>query len=671
MKDNDILEEAKKLFKVCQDTNEDNYQNAKNDIEFGMIGKQWDDADVKSRALKGKPCLTINKLPSYMRQVINDARQNKPAIVVNPVDSESDPDTAEILNGLIRNIEVTSKADIAYDNAITQAVTGGFGYIRVGVEFAYDDTFDKDITIEPITNQFSVYGDPYSTMPDGSDWNHCFLWEMMTKDDFKDKYGDKAMGSWETMTDYTELSAPWAGDDSVMICEYWCRKKITRKICQLSDGSVVDSDVYDEHAEEYQILGLTKVQERETQSYKVTQYILTGAEVLEKNEWAGKYIPIVPCYGDEVWLEGERHLKSQIRDAKDAQKQFNYWRSTATEEAARHGKSTVMGKVGTFNTDSHKWATLGAIDHAYVQYDGMEPPIIIPPTMGSAAALQEAMNSSEDIQATMGMFNASIGAQGNEKSGKAIIARQRESDTGTFHFIDNLSRCIRHVGCIVVDLIPHVYNGNRVIRVLGEDKKEIKNVQLSNEPSESVDNETGEIVKIYDLSLGKYDVTVTAGASYSTMRQEAASQMIEMMRINPSASQIMGDLLAKNLDWPGAEEIAERFKAMLPPQLQDQNPQVMQLQQQLQLTQQQAQGMIGQLQKQLNDMKNDKSIDAYNAETNRLKAFQVGMTPDQVQVLVLQTVQNLLNSPDILPSNNGMMQTQQMQMPTNTEPMQQ
>lgn len=651
----ELLKEAKRIFKLAEEVEKDNREAARDDIDFALLSNQWDDEAIKARRLKGKPMLTINKLPSHIRQVVNDARQNKPSIKINPVDSGSDVETAEVITGLIRNIENTSKADLAYDTGIFQSISSGYGYWRVNVEFTYDDTFDKDIIIDRIANQFSVYGDPYSTSSDGSDWNHCFVTETITKKEFESKYKSKEGNSnWEASDGYDELAAPWSEEDGVMIAEYWYREPFEREICLLSNGEVIDEEVYQENIFAFEVQGIQKTDQRTTQSYKVTQYIMSGAEILEENEWPGKYIPIVPCYGEEIFCDGKRTFKSLVRDAKDAQRQFNFWRTKSTEHAARSTNAPWIGRVGTFATQSRKWATANTEDHAFLEYD-KDPPVQTPAPQVNAAALQEAMNSADDIQATMGMFNPSLGAVSNETSGKAIIARQRESDTGSFHFVDNLSRAIRHTGCIIVDLIPYVYTGERVIRVLGEDKKESESAMIG-QGGQQVDQETGEITRIYDLTTGKYDVVVSSGTSYATQRQEAAAQMIEMMRVNPQAGQIMMDLLAKNLDWPGADEISERFKAMLPPQITGENPQVQQLQQQMQLVQQQAQQIVGQLQNQIQQLQQDKQIDvekvkidAYNAETTRLKTVQVGMTPEQVQVMIMQTIQQLLQTPDVTP----------------------
>lgn len=664
-----IVNDAKKLYKTAVEADQHNRDLALEDVKFALLGEQWDDAAARQRAVDGRPCLTINKLPSHIRQVVNDARQNKPSIRIRPVDDDADPETAEVLSGLIRNIEITSSASIAYDTAIQQSVSGGFGYIRVNIDYAHDDTFDKDIHIDRILNQFSVFPDHNSTSADGSDWNYCFITDRIPKEDFKEKYPNAKQINWET--DFKDKHYDFINSDGVWVAEYWTREEMTNVICQMSDGTIVDKEIYAKNEDTFALVGLQKVQERETKSYKVTQYIISGAEVLETNEWAGKYIPVVPVYGEEVAIEGKRYFKSLVRDSKDAQRSYNYWRSTTTELVALAPKTPFIGEEGSF-TNPDKWANANTQSYAYLEHKKGTPAPQRQPFAGvPAGALQESLNSADDIKATMGMFDASLGAKSNETSGKAIMARQREGDIGTFHFIDNMSRAIEQIGRIIVDLIPSVYTGERIVRVLGEDGKDISIVKFGQSQNQDMQEGEGEqenegfnLNRIYDISVGKYDVVVDTGPSYTSKREEAATQMSEMIRVFPQIMQVAGDLLFKSFDWPGAEDISKRLKTMLPPQLQGQNPELMQMQQQMQQMQGEFQAQMQQMQEQLQQagqeaekarlqaesLKTDKlieedrlKIDAFNAETNRLKVVQTGMTREQTQSLIIDTVNEAIN----------------------------
>ena len=671
MSDEDVLAEAKEAFALCEEAEAKNREMWIDDIRFSRLGEQWPDDVRRQREAEGRPCLTINRLPAFIRQVTNDARQNKPSIKCHPVDDDASKETSEILTGLIRNIEYSSNADVAYDTALDHAVSGGFGYFRISTDYACDDVFDQDIKIERIVNPLNVYGDPYSTSADSSDWNVAFVTEMLKEEDFKRKYPKASLSNFDDASGSKEDG--WFTDDKVRIAEYWEREEVPKTIYLLSDGTVVESDILKKMKDFFDVSGVTVVKERETTGHKVTQYIITGAEVLETNEWQGRYIPIIPVYGDELNVEGERHFISLVRFAKDAQRQFNYWRTAATELVALAPKTPFIGARGAFNTDSEKWATANTKSHAYIEYDGANPPQRQQFAGVPAGALQEAMNASEDMKSIMGLFDASLGAKSNETSGRAILARQREGDVSTFNFVDNLSRAIKHAGRVIVDLIPHVYNVPRIVRIIHEDGKN-ESVKINQphradapnqengggmqgqvEQSEQQEFQQG-VMKLYDLTVGKYDVTCEVGPSYTTKREESAEQMMNFVQSFPQAAPMIGDLIAKNLDWPGADDIADRLKAMLPTQAAGQNPQLQQMQQQMQQMDQQARQAVGQLTQQLEQAKKDKSIelrkldiDAYGKETDRLKVTTPAFDPQQVQALVIQTLQQVLSSPDPSP----------------------
>lgn len=610
-KDAKIVKECKAAFKEATEAYSDMQDQWLTDMKFARLGEQWEQKDVDKRKAEGRPCLTINRMPAFIRQVTNDARQNKPSIKCHALDDDASEETAEILDGLIRGIEYNSNADVAYDTALDHAVTGGFGYWRVATDYASDDTFEQDIVIERIVNPLNVLGDPASTAADSSDWNIAFISEMISEDEFESRYPNADMSSF----DDRETDELWYSDKKVRICEYWKREKVTKKLFKLSDGTVIREEVLGQIQELMDAQGITIEGERETVGYKVTQYIMSGAEVLETNAWAGKFIPIVPVYGDELNIEGKRHFISMIHSSIDSQKMFNYWRTASTELVALAPKAPYIGKAGSFDTDGEKWATANTVSHAYIEYDGDTPPQRQGFTGPPAGAIQEALNAADDMKAIMGLHDASLGARSNETSGVAIRARQREGDVSTFNFVDNLSRAIRHTGKIIIDLIPAVYTVPRIVRVVHEDGSS-ENVPINQEfpapPPKgpiAAENEQQEflagVMKCYDVTAGKYDITVSSGPSYTSKRDEAAQQMMEFIRILPASAPLIGDMLAKNMDWPGADEIADRLKAMLPPQINGQNPEVQAMQQQLQQQDGQARQAIGGLQQRLAQAQSD------------------------------------------------------------------
>ena len=659
----DTLAEELDEFEEAFDAESENRTTALEDLKFARLGEQWPDQIRKQRELDGRPILTINKLPAFIRQVVNDSRQNRPQIKVKPVDDKADVDTARIYEGLIRNIERTSKADVAYDTAVDYAVSCGFGFIRVSIDYEYDDTFDKCIKIERVANPFSVYGDPHSTSMDGSDWNRAWITDLKSEEEFEAKYKGAQKVDWEDLG-YSNLKAPWRDNDDILVCESWTREETQREILKLSSGDIVGAKEYEAGKDIFMMAGIVPVNSRMAKAYKITQRIMTGAEILEENEWQGQYLPIIPVYGEELNVEGKRYFRSLINQAKDAQRMFNYWRTTATELVALAPRVPFIGEEGAFDADPN-WSSANTQSLPFLQYaKGSQMPSRQPLDGGAAAgSMQEALAASDDIKSITGMYDASLGQRSNETSGRAIMARQREGDVNTFHFIDNLSRSIRHVGCVLVDLIPKVYSGERIVRIIGQDGSE-EVAKIGEQPEQGEMPEQDEMQEeqggfpegvehIYDLSVGRYDVAVDTGPSYTTKREESALQMTEFIRSYPAAAPIIGDLLVKGLDWPQADEIAERLKAMLPqqissgvpPELQEQIQQGQQTIQQLQQENQQlkqSQGMDMQkaqadaqkaqadMQIALQRMEIDRQkiqIEAYRAETERMQAEQAMAAP--------------------------------------------
>lgn len=627
MSEDDLLKDAREAFELAADHEAENRREALDDLRFARLGEQWPETVRRDRELDGRPCLTINRLPAFIRQVVNDARLNKPAIVCHPVDDAADPETAEVFNGLIRHIEQSSDAEVAYDTALDFAVTAGFGYFRINTRYAREDAFEQDIVIERVANPFSVYGDPNSTAADSSDWNTAFVVDTLPKAAFEARWKGAEPVDWSA-DGYAGLNERWLEGDRITVAEYWRREPTRRTILALSDGQVVEEGVYRDQKALFDSLGVTVIgQPRQVIGHKVVQRVMTGAEVLETVEWAGRYIPIVPVYGEELHVDGRRRLRGLVRDAKDPQRMFNYWRTTSTELVALAPKTPFIGPKGAFETDAAKWATANTQTHAYIEYDGPIPPQRQPFSGPPMGAIQEALNAADDMKSIMGLYDASLGARSNETSGRAIMARQREGDVSTFHYIDNLSRAIRHAGRILIDLIPKVYSTPRVVRVLGPSgEAELAPVnQKVRVQRPDAGGQMREIEKIYDLTVGKYDLTVRSGPSFTSRREEAATQMIELIRAYPPAAPLIGDLLARNLDWPGADEIATRLAALLPAQLKGGSPEADQAKAQMgQLVQAlaAAKGRIAALEQDRAHEARKLEIEAFEAETNRLRAMR-------------------------------------------------
>lgn len=565
MTDREILKEAQARFKLAADAEAEARAEALDDLRF-ISGEQWPDEIKHQRDVDGRPCLVVNRLPQFVAQVVNDARQNRAAIKVNPVDDVSDPETAELMQGLIRHIETTSDADTAYDQAMESAVIGGFGHWRILTEYADQESFDQEIRIEPIPNPFMVYWDPAAKFVDRSDARFCLIVADMAKSEFEAAYPDSESASLANLSSIGDRAPGWAAGEMIRVAEYFRVSEEEYTLCLIQTDQGAQVLPKSEVPKGYPI-----DKERTARRRKVTWYKLNGIEVLEKQELPGQWIPVVSVFGQELNIEGKKKLISLVRHAKDPQRMYNYWASAETEAIALAPKSPWIVAEGQLEGYEQQWQASNVRNLTFLTYkprtaNGQQLP---PPTRNVfepaiQAITQARMMAADDMKATTGIYDSSLGNRSNETSGKAILARQREGDIATFHFVDNLARAIRHTGRILIDLIPRIYDTARVVRILGEDGS------VDTKPVNTPVVEQG-IERIYDLTTGKYDVTVSVGPSYSTKRQEAAESMMALTQAYPPLMQVAGDLMVRNMDWPGADDMAERLKKTLPPQLQDKN----------------------------------------------------------------------------------------------------
>lgn len=657
--DDDVIKDALEQFNDAWAGSEHNRTAYHDDFAFARLNEQWPADIKKQREQEARPCLTINKLPAFIRAIVNEARQTKPAIQVSPVDNGADEDTAEVIGGLIRSVERMSNAEVAYDTAIDHAVTGGFGFFAIEIAYAHDGTFDLEARFRRIPNALQVIHDPSSTEFDASDWDYGFISEMMSKDEYKRNYPDASMVPFDGGSQ-DDASANWMVDNEIRIAEYYLREPKTRVLIQfaVTDPKTGKTDLRAIREEDLpgmarryfeaggikpfggsdtelakQFINATGLQERrrrDVEYHKVMRRIINGVEVLEEVEWPGSRIPICPVWGDEVYLDGKRYFRSMIRDAKDPQTMFNFWRSSTTELVALAPRAPWIGPKGFIPSgDEDKWASANTRSHPYLEYNpvqGAPAPQRTPFAGIPAGALQEALSASDDMKSVMSIYNPSLGAEDREKSGVAIRARQAQSDTSNFHFIDNLSRAIQYAGSILVEIIPSVYSVRSSIRILGEDEAE-KVINLTQEGGSAFQQDG----KLYNLTVGKYDVAVKTGPSFATQREETRETLIEIGKQVPEAMPFIADVLMDHMDFVGADKIAKRMRFLLPPEVRqaedaagdDDNPEAAAAQQalkkqgeQFQQVQQQVMAEVEKIKAENEALKADKTAQMQKVQTD-------------------------------------------------------
>ena len=647
-------------------------ENELDDLRFsaGSPDNRWQwPADVLStrgsvqgQTLNARPCLTINKLPQHIKQVTNDQRQNRPAGKVIPADDKADIEVAEIFDGLVRHIEYISDADVAYDTACENQVTFGEGYIRLYTDYCDDDSFDQDIRIGRVRNSFSVYMDPTIQDPCGSDAEWCFITEDILKDEYERDYPNaKPISSLMAQGVGDQSVSQWINEDTIRIAEYFHAEyeKTTLNLYPNGESYYADAPESAQMAQ----MGLAPTKTRKVNRRKIKWCKINGFEILDEKEWAGKWIPVIRVVGNEFEVDGRMFVSGIVRNSKDAQRMYNYWVSQEAEMLALAPKAPFIGYGGQFEGYEMQWKTANTNNWPYLEVnpdvtDGQGGVLPLPqrsqPPMAQNGLIAAKMGASDDIKATTGQYDSSLGQTSNERSGKAILARERQGDTGTYHYVDNLARAVRYVTRQIVDLIPKIYDTQRIAQIVGleGDSKSVKLDNNQQEPVREIMNEEGIVLeRIYNPSVGKYDVRVTTGPSYMTKRQEAMEAMSQILQGNPQLWAVAGDLFIKNMDWPGAQEMAKRFAKTIDPKLlgdDDKSPELQAAEQQMQAMGQELDQMHSMLKNVSQSMEaQELKIKEYDAETKRISATMAGMTPEQIQDIVMGTIHAAMESGEL------------------------
>lgn len=581
--------EALEEFHAHYDADQDNISDAQEDLRF-CAGDQWDDSIRQLRETQGKPTVTINRMGQFVRQIGGDWRKVAPTVEVIPGDDDATPEIAEILDGLIRKIEYKSSAARVYSYGVECAARCGIGHWQIKTRYE-DEGFDQEACIERIVDPLAVTWDSGATKLDRSDAKVCYVSELITKAEFEKRYpGVKTPSEFPYIPQQSTLY--WTDTNLIRIASRYSVEDESITLGLLPDGRVVDITKMPDQQRRF--LGI--VRDRKTTRPKIMHRVMSGDDWLSDAEvFPGKYIPIVPVIGEEIPLDGRPVRHGVVRWAKDPQRLYNLWRSLAMETLGLQPKAPYIGPAEAFTGYERYWNAANTANLPYLPYkvvpnlpNGGRPERQNPPNP-PAGMWEEARIAQEDMHGTTGIYPPSLGQKSNESSGKAIEARQKESDTGNFVYFDNANQALQRTGEILVCLIPHVYDGDRTLRILDREGNEsavpVNRMQMDRD---------GPIV-INDLTAGKYNVRIKAGPNYATAQEKATEQMRELFSLNPELFTLLGDIYIKHQNIPGGEEMAERLKNALPPQILGQPMQpeapdpMMQAQMQMQMQQGQLQ----------------------------------------------------------------------------------
>jgi hypothetical protein len=646
-----VHEEALKRYKkaASDPTETENRTNYREDMLFTYKpGEQWDEGERKLRG-KDRPMYEFNEARVNAMSVINHIRANRPAAKIRGVE-EGDKQMAEIRQGLYLNITNNSDFDSVKDYAAGHQVAGGYGIWRIDTEYSADTAFDQDIVIRAGLNPLCFVSDPSDKDELKRNAKYWFVHTKMANDDFDAKYPDAERVSFEHDED---LGDDLDDEESTWVAEYWKKVPTKKVVCLLSDGKTVDKEKIEALPPDVQV-----VRERTINTHKIVQYIISGKAILEgPNDWAGPDFPFVPVYGYYVVIDGKVYWGGLTRYQKDPQRALNWALTSVYESIANAPQSKYWATPAQAKGNVSQWAEANVKNLPAMLYNPDPqtpgPPVRMPGAEVPVALINAAGMARDALKASVGIFNASLGAQSNETSGKAIRARQDEGMVATFNFGDNMAKSERRTCEIVNRLMPHIYDTERNLRILGRDGSE-QYLKIN-----SRDPVTGEVIN--DMAAGKFDYAVTTGPSFATQRQEAAEFYTGLSQTDPTLMAVAGDLIIKSHDYPMADAIAERKKMMLPPQIQQQlaqqgkqSPEVMaamaQVERSMQQVQQQGQlvqAAAQEAQEEKNAADKAKADVAVAAANLKVQEAKLAQAVAEFKVLVAeQTVQETVQQGD-------------------------
>lgn len=658
--DEDIIQEAKKRFAACEYWESHARQMFLEDFKFGHGDSdnqaQWPDSLLVTRELDQKPTLTINKTRIHCLQIINDAKQNKAGIVVHPTTNEATFQAAEVMEDIVRHIEYQSRAQLAYDKAVENMVFGGYGYCRVVTQYADPDGFDQDILIKGVPDPMTVYMDPDARELDKSDAEFGFVFDDMSKEKFERMYPDDQDAMVQAPIGMYDM---WVSDKHIRVAEYWRKVHKIEKLVSVLDPETGERRTAKKTDVDPELIKVIRkdprwdYRERDSDLVKVECIKIAGNKIVDRYEWAGQYIPLVPAIGEEVVIDGQMDRKSHVRYLKDPQRIYNYNSSAAVELGALQSKIPFVGPAKAFEGYEDYYERANVQNLAFLPYNHIDDDgVPIPPPKRQdppqlSAVFEHGMQTAQaEMMMASGQYQSQFGQNENATSGKAINERQRQGDNATYHFVDGAAVMVRQIGRIIVDLIPKIMDTPRIMRIRGEDGI-MRTIMIDPQAQQAVQKQEDvarmEANLIFNPNIGKYGVEVDVGPSFATKRQEAWNAIVQILTQSPTLIPVVGDLLFQNGDFPGSDEIAMRLRRMVPPQALGDGPSPQE--QQMQDQMQKLQAAIGDLNQQLKDKSAEINIRGFEAETKRLTAIgNAGpiVNTQQAQPLIAQVTQEML-----------------------------
>ena len=652
-----IVKEAHDRFQRCMEWESDWRAQFLHDVKFAngdsKNGWQWPDNIRNSRQNINRPCLTMNLIKAHNRMISNDARKNKSEVKFFGMGNGSTSEMAGVYQDLYRWVSMQSQAQAALTQAREFQIDGGIGYVRLITEYDSDDSFDVSPRIMPVDDPLAIVMDRDSQRLDRLDSRYAMVFDDVADDEFKDAYPDIAPLVGKAPLGIGSAYSSFYMKNRTKLMEYFRRvpeRKRLLSFVHLGERHTIAHDrlemlVRDREALD-RIVSDPTTRDREVMVDRVEWYLIAGQRIIDQTIWPGRYIPIIPIIGEETKIEGRVDRKGHTRSMLDAQRMFNYNASAQVEYGALATKAQWIAPAKSIEEFEQVWRTINTENPAVVPYQHydedhpdatMPPPQRIDPPKVSEAFQVGMENAKNQFMMVTGQYENSMGEQGNERTGAAINARRRQGATATYHFQDNYEVGLIALGKQFLDLCPKVFDTKRTIRISVDEGMDF---DLELDPGlaqgyiEHRAHDGAIVKKALNPLVGKFDVAPKVGPAFDSKQEETADSLTLLMTQAPAFAPLIADLMVKNMQFDGAQEAAARLRRMVPKQALGEGPSPAEAQ-----LQQQVQVLQVELAKLLTKNSSDKlkligkeqkrDIEAYNAETQRMKALQEALPLDE------------------------------------------
>lgn len=567
-----IHAEAIEEFNSIQSALKDERMQCLNDRRFAFIaGGQWE--GPLGEQFKNKPKYEINKVLQAIKAITTDYLNNRSDSTFISKDGALDEDLADTCASLHRADSQDSSAAEAYRNAFIEGTTGGMGAWMVTTRYEDEENDEEGepqrIQIKPIydADRF-VWFDLDAREYDKSDARCAFLLVSLTPREFKRRYPHEEPSNWPETVHAVEFD--WATPDVIYLAYYYPVEFVPDTKCVYAPPGGIGEEVthYGSElkkdpsiVEELLAKGYRRTTRKKVKRKRVRKYLMNGKEIIKDYGYiAGCEIPLIPFYGDRVYIDNVERVRGHVRSSQDAQRVKNMLLSKLASLSAESSAAKPILTPEQILNHKETWAKDNVTPNPYLPINpvtnqdgnkqpmgpvGFTKPTEVPPVTGLLHQLVD-----QDLKELLSNPDPA-GKVVSHVTTKAIEASQQSVDAKSAPYIHNMGIALRRSGQVWLGMAPELYNqpGRKMKGV--DARGELQRIELLT-PTVGADKQ---ITVANDLSRAKFDVAVEVGPSSSSKREAAVRMGTSILAVtqDPETQSVMTQYIVANMDGEGAK----------------------------------------------------------------------------------------------------------------------